>query len=132
MVHRPILAAVKMKGSVGTSDPQDFHASLPNTAASCADPLANIAGPLWLTSDTGKRMTYSAVERVITETTRLALGVAVSPHLFRAYAATAIYTHAGDNPNLAGGVLQHIDRRVTEEHYTARLASRRRDNMPTL
>jgi hypothetical protein len=36
-------------------------------------------------------MSYSAVERVITETTRLALGVAV-PHLFRACAATAIYT----------------------------------------
>jgi hypothetical protein len=53
----------------------------------------------------------------ITETTRLALGVAVSPHLIRACAATAIYTYAGDNPNLASGVLQHIDRRVTEEHY---------------
>jgi hypothetical protein len=25
--------------------------------------------------------------------------------------------HAGNNPNLASGVLQHIDRRVTEEHY---------------
>ena len=48
---------------------------------------------------------------------RLALGVAVNPHLFRVCAATAIYTHAGDNPNLASGVLQHIDRRVTEEHY---------------
>jgi integrase len=62
-------------------------------------------------------MSYSAVELVITETTRLALGVAVSPHLFRACAATAIYTHAGDNPNLASGLLQHVDRRVTEEHY---------------
>jgi integrase len=81
------------------------------------DPPANIAGPLWLTSNTGQRMTYSAVERSLTETTRLTLGVAVSPHLFRARAATAIYTHGGDNPNLASGVLQHIDRRVTEEHY---------------
>jgi integrase len=62
-------------------------------------------------------MSYCAVERAITETTRLTLGVAVSPHLFRSCAATAIYTHAGDNPNLASAVLQHIDRRVTEEHY---------------
>jgi integrase len=117
LVHRPVLAVAKTKGSVKTSDPQDLLASLPNTAASCADPLANIAGPLWLTSNTGGRMTYAAVERSLTETTRLTLGVAVSPHLFRACAATAIYTHAGDNPNLASGVLQHIDRRVTEEHY---------------
>jgi len=117
LIHRPVLAAAKTRGSVDTSEPQDFLASLPRTAASCADPLANIAGPLWLTSNTGGRMTYAAIERSLTETTRLTLGVAVSPHLFRACAATAIYTHAGDNPNLASGVLQHIDRRVTEEHY---------------
>jgi len=73
--------------------------------------------PLWLTSNAGGRMTYSSVERSLTETTRLTPGLAVSPHLFRACAATAIYTHAGGNPNLAGGVLLHIDRRVTEEHY---------------
>lgn len=101
LIHRPVLAADKTRGSVGTSDPQDFHAGLPNTAASCVDPPANIVGPLWLSSNTGQRMTYSAVERSLTETTRLTLGVAVSPHLFRACAATAIYTHAGDNPNLA-------------------------------
>jgi integrase len=116
-VHRPVLAAAKTRGNVETVDPQDRVASPPNTPASCADPLADITGPLWLSSNTGQRMSYSAVEWAITETTRLALGVAVSPHLFRACAATAIYTHAGDNPNLASGVLQHIDRRVTEEHY---------------
>ncbi|MGO9235046.1 MAG: site-specific integrase [Methylocella sp.] len=117
LIHRPVLAAAKTRGRVETSDPQDRFARLPSTPASSADPLANIAGPLWLTSNTGQGMTYSAVERIITETTRLTLGVAVSPHLIRTCAATAIYTHAGDNPNLASGVLQHIDRRVTEEHY---------------
>jgi hypothetical protein len=50
-------------------------------------------------------MSYSAVERAITETARTTLGVAVSPHLFRSCAATAIYTNAGDNPNLASAVL---------------------------
>jgi integrase len=117
LVHRPVLAETNNKISVQTFDPQDCLASLAKTPASCVDPLANIAGPLWLTSNTGRRMTYSAVEHSITEITRLALGVAVSPHLFRVCAATAIYTHAGDNPNLASGVLQHTDRRVTEEHY---------------
>jgi integrase len=47
----------------------------------------------------------------------LTLGVALSPHLFRSCAATAIYTNAGDNPNIASAVPQHTDRRVTEEHY---------------
>jgi integrase len=117
LIHRPVLAAAKTRGNVETVDPQDRVASPPNTPASCAGPLANISGSLWLSSNTGQRMTYSAVEHSITETTRLALGVAVSPHLIRTCAVTAIYTHAGDNPNLASGVLQHIDRRVTEEHY---------------
>jgi integrase len=79
--------------------------------------LANIQGPVWLSSNTGERMSYSAVERAITETSRLTLGVAVSPHLFPPCAATAIYTNAGDNPNLASVVLQHTDPRVTEQHY---------------
>ncbi len=117
LVHRPVLAAAKTRGSTETFDPPDRVASPPTTPAPRADPLADITGPLWLTSNTGQRMTYSAVELTITETTRLALGVAVSPHLFRTCAATAIYTHAGDNPNLASGVLQHIDPTVTEEHY---------------
>ena len=117
LIHRPVLAAANTKACVEPLDPQDRVATPTNSATSCADTLANIVGPLWLASNTGWGMTYSAVEHSITETTRLALGVAVNPHLFRVCAATAIYTHAGHNPNLASGVLQHIDRRVTEEHY---------------
>jgi integrase len=98
-------------------DPRDRVAGPPNAQTPCDDPLANITGPLWLSSNTGQAMSYSAVERAITETTRLTLGVAVSPHLFRSCAATAIYINAGDNPNLASAVLQHTDRKVTEEHY---------------
>jgi hypothetical protein len=111
LVHRPVLAAANTRTSVESLDSKHRLVSSQNTRA--VDPLANISGSLWLSSNTGQRMTYSAVEHSITETTRLALGVAVSPHLIRACAATAIYTHAGDNPNLASGVLQHIDRRVT-------------------
>lgn len=117
LVHRPILAATNTRNSIEAFDPQDRVASPPNTPAPCTDPLAAITGPLWLSSNTGQRMSYSAVELTITETTRLAFGVAVSPHLFRTCAATAIYTHAGSNPNLASGVLQHVDRRIAEEHY---------------
>ena len=117
LIHRPVLAAANTKACVEPLDPQDRVATPPNSPTSCADLLASITGPLWLSSNTGQCMTYSAVEHAITETTRLTLGVAVSPHLVRTCAATAIYTHAGDNPNLASGVLQHTDPKVTEEHY---------------
>jgi integrase len=117
LVHRPVLAAANKKSGVESLDRQGRTAGSPNAQARCDDPLANITGPLWLSSNSGERMSYSAVERAITETTRLSLGVAVSPHLFRSCAATAIYTHAGDNPHLASAVLQHTDPRVTEEHY---------------
>ncbi len=117
LVHRPVLAATRHGAGIEFPGPGDRIANRPSGQAPCDDPLANITGPLWLSSNTGERMSYSAVERAITETTRLALGVAISPHLFRSCAATAIYTHAGDNRNLASGVLQHIDQRVTKEHY---------------
>jgi integrase len=117
LLHRPVLAATNKRSGIEALDPHVPNADPPNAQARCADPLAHIAGPLWLSSNSGEAMSYCAVERAITETTRLTLGVAVSPHLFRSCAATAIYTHAGDNPNLASAVLQHIDRRVTEEHY---------------
>jgi integrase len=117
LVHRLVLAAANKRSDIESLDPKGRPADPPNAKARCDDPLANITGPLWLSSNTGERMSYSAVERTITETTRLTLGVAVSPHLFRSCAATAISTNAGDNPNLASAVLQHTDRRVTEEHY---------------
>jgi integrase len=117
IVHRPILAATKEGSAIEALGSQDRLADPPNAKARSNDPLANIKGPLWLSSNSGERMSYSAVERAITENTRLTLGVAVSPHIFRSCAATAIYTNAGDNPNLASAVLQHIDRTVTEEHY---------------
>ena len=117
LLHRPVLVAASKRSDSESLDSQDRRPDSPNAKTRCDDPLANIAGPLWLSSKTGARMSYSAVERAVTETTRLTLGVGVSPHLFRSCAATAIYTHAGDNRNLASGVLQHIDQRVTEEHY---------------
>ncbi len=117
LVHRPVLAATNKGSGIKALDPRDRIADPLNAEMRCDDSLNNITGPLWLSSNSGECMGYSAVERAITETTRVTLGVAVSPHLFRSCAATAIHTHAGDNPNLASAVLQHTDRRVTEEHY---------------
>jgi site-specific recombinase XerD len=72
---------------------------------------------LWLSSNDGAPMTYDGVARVITETTRLTVGVAVSPHLFRTSIASSAAMHGGANPHLASGLLHHTDHRVTEEHY---------------
>lgn len=65
----------------------------------------------------GKPLSYSAVERVITETTRLTLGIAISPHLFRSCAASTAYMHTNGNSNLASPLLNHRGSKTTREHY---------------
>ena len=72
---------------------------------------------LWLSSNDGSPMGYSGVERLISQTTLSAIGVNVSPHLFRTAAASTAAVHGGSTPHLASAVLHHTDRRVTEEHY---------------
>ncbi|MEJ0092948.1 MAG: site-specific integrase [Methylocella sp.] len=117
LIHRPVLRAIERRKNGAMSDIGHLLANGEDAALSSAETLDAAAGPLWLSSNSGQRMSYSSVELVITETTLLTLGVKVSPHLFRSCAASAICTYAGDNPNLASAVLQHTDRRVTEEHY---------------
>ena len=41
----------------------------------------------------------------------------VSPHLFRAAAASTAAVYGGNHPHLASALLNHRDPRVTEEHY---------------
>jgi hypothetical protein len=43
---------------------------------------------LWLSSNDGGAMSYSGVERVISETTLATIGIDVSPHMFRTAAAS--------------------------------------------
>jgi integrase len=75
------------------------------------------AAALWLSSNDGSPMTYDGVARVITETTRSTVGVAVSPHLFRTAIASSAAIHGGANPHLASALLHHTDSGVTEAHY---------------
>lgn len=72
---------------------------------------------LWLASNDGGPMTYSAVERAITETTRSTIGVGLSPHLFRVAAASSAAIHCRDNPYLGTAVLHHNHYKVTQNHY---------------
>jgi integrase len=72
---------------------------------------------LWLSSNDGASMSYDGVERVLTETTRTTVGIAVSPHLFRTAIASSAAIHGGANPHLASALLHHTDAHVTEAHY---------------
>ena len=72
---------------------------------------------LWLSSNDGASLSYHGVERLLTETTRATVGIAVSPHLFRTAIASSAAIHGGANPHLASALLHHTDPRVTEAHY---------------
>ena len=72
---------------------------------------------LWLSSNDGASMSYAGVERVLSETTRATVGIAVNPHLFRDSGASSAAIHGGANPYLASALLHHTDYRVTEAHY---------------
>jgi integrase len=75
------------------------------------------SGALWLSSNNGQPMTYHAVAAAVERTTRMAVGVGVSPHMFRTSAASSAAVNADHNPNLGSALLHHRDKRVTEEHY---------------
>ena len=54
-----------------------------------------------------KPMSYASMGELITETTRMTIGVAASPHLFRVAAATTLAIRAGDKPHAGSAVLHH-------------------------
>jgi site-specific recombinase XerD len=71
---------------------------------------------LWLGID-GTAMAEYSIREVITETTRSALGVAISPHLFRTAATTTAAIRAGDKPHLGSALLHRSHPTVTLENY---------------
>jgi site-specific recombinase XerD len=72
---------------------------------------------LWISSRTGSRFTTKNLGTLISKITLQAIGVDVSPHLFRTAAATTSALHGGSTPHLASAVLGHTDPRVTYAHY---------------
>ena len=46
-----------------------------------------------------------------------AIGVSVSPHMFRTAGGSTAAIYGGGTPYLASALLDHRDPRVTEEHY---------------
>jgi integrase len=72
---------------------------------------------LWMSSTTGKQMTAKNLGTLVSKTTLQTVGVDVSPHLFRAAAASTAAAYGGSTPHLASAVLNHANPRVTEERY---------------
>ena len=108
-IYRPVLLR---QATNGDEPPPDLrHGPGPSTIAS-----PNEASALWL-SRLGKPLSYGQVERAITETTRMTLGVPVNPHRFRTSGATSAALYAPHAPHLASALLQHSDPKVTEQHY---------------
>jgi integrase len=71
---------------------------------------------LWMAMD-GKPMSYASTGETITETTRMTVGVPVSPHLFRTAGVTTLAIRAGDNPHAGSALLHHRPGPVTQENY---------------
>jgi site-specific recombinase XerD len=72
---------------------------------------------LWLSSTTGQPMTVRKIGTLISKVTCEALGVDVSPHLFRTAIASTAAAYGGATPHLASALLNHTDPHITEEHY---------------
>lgn len=71
---------------------------------------------LW-PSQKGGALSPSATHRMVTSTTRSALGVAVNPHMFRKCATYTIASIDGSRIDLASALLHHADARTTGKHY---------------
>ena len=61
---------------------------------------------LWFAIN-GKPMSYASMGELIAETTRMTIGVAVSPHLFSTAGVTTLATRAGDKPHAGSALLHH-------------------------
>jgi integrase len=72
---------------------------------------------LWLSTNDGRPIADKQVARVISMATLSTVGVRVSPHLFRASAASTVAVRGGDNPYLASAVLHHTHPSVTNTYY---------------
>ena len=83
----------------------------------CRGRLPVDAGPLWISAESGVGMPYNGVEKAIRTSTEAALGIAIGPHMFRTSGGTSAAVLAPEQPGLASALLQHVDPRVTEQHY---------------
>ena len=72
---------------------------------------------LWISSRTGRRFTYKNLGTLISKITFRALGVDVSPHLFRTAAASTAAVKLPEFPYLSSALLGQADLSVADKHY---------------
>jgi site-specific recombinase XerD len=78
---------------------------------------ASATNALWISSTRKRQLTAKNLGTLISRITLETVGVDVSPHLFRAAAASTAAVYGGNAPHLASALLNHTDPRVTEQHY---------------
>jgi hypothetical protein len=111
-VHRPVLL---MRG--GHAKVCNTSERAPSRAEGRTSPeFERLEGPLWI-NEYGATMSSSGISSTLGKATSEIFGVAINPHAFRSAAATTSAWHAPSTPNLASGVLNHSDPRVTQQHY---------------
>jgi site-specific recombinase XerD len=71
---------------------------------------------LWIAMP-GTPMSYASMGELITETTRMTVGVNVNPHLFRTAGVSTLATRAGDHPHAGSALLHHRPGPVNQENY---------------
>jgi integrase/recombinase XerD len=74
-------------------------------------------GALWISSRTGRGLTKKNLGILISKITLGAVGIDVSPHLFRTAGASTSAHYAGELRHLGTALLGHTDPRITEDHY---------------
>jgi integrase len=109
-VFRPILLRD------ATSGQGSGRTFINNGAAESDDVPTTDMNALWI-GRSGAALSYSSVERAIAETTRMTIGMAIYPHMFRVAAATSAALHVAESPNLASALLQHSNEKITEDAY---------------
>lgn len=100
------------------------HRVIPDVLAQWIDLYMEKYKPTFPNSDTamwpsqyGGPMSYAGVQRLVADTTKLVLGKAVGPHMFRHCVPYTIANIDGSQINLASALLQHSDPRTTQKHY---------------
>ena len=72
---------------------------------------------LWISGQTGRRLTYKNLGSLVSKITLRTPGVDVSPHLFRTAAASTAAVKLPGFPYLATALLGQADRDIADEHY---------------
>jgi site-specific recombinase XerD len=78
---------------------------------------SGVHNSLWISSRTRRRFTYKNLGTLISKITFRALGVDVSPHLFRTAAASTAAVKLPEFPYISSALLGQADPRIADEHY---------------